>query len=370
MSTTEPSRPRSQIEQVLSLRRLGDKFGSEDVFVNKAALECPPWARGVYGGQIIAQSLLAAYETVPANFAVHSIHCHFLTAAAVDQPIAYHVDRVREGKSFNTRAISARQHQKVIFSATASFSRDGRERAQLQHAVPMPRGEFPPGDDPASSTQSAAGQAGERRPCDCIRSPLKNQGLPSDRRLRQWIRARGQIGRTPLDAYDDLDESTLTGRRNSPTRRDNHHAHVAALAYMTDNYFIGTAFRVHNATRFSNRRSPYPMLSKDQSDAADEESSQRYLALLAEEEIRDNRDMPKSDMQVEMMVTMDHTIFFHEPRHFRADEWLLAEMESPWAGDERGLVIGRIWSKGGTLIATCIQEGLVRVAQDRSASRL
>ena len=78
--------------------------------------------------------------------------------------------------------------------------------------------------------------------------------------------------------------------------------------------------------------------------------------------------------RIGMMVSLDHTIFFHNPREFRADEWMLTEMETPWAGDGRGLVLQRIWSKQGVLIATCVQEGLVRLEQDgdreRKASKL
>lgn len=57
-----------------------------------------------------------------------------------------------------------------------------------------------------------------------------------------------------------------------------------------------------------------------------------------------------------MMVSLDHSIYFHNPRAFRADEWMLTEMESPWAGEGRGLAIQKIWSKDGVLIATCMQE--------------
>lgn len=56
------------------------------------------------------------------------------------------------------------------------------------------------------------------------------------------------------------------------------------------------------------------------------------------------------------MVSLDHSIYFHNPLAFRADEWMLTEMESPWAGEGRGLAIQKIWSKDGTLIATCTQE--------------
>lgn len=57
-----------------------------------------------------------------------------------------------------------------------------------------------------------------------------------------------------------------------------------------------------------------------------------------------------------MMVSLDHTIYFHCPQGFRADEWMLAEVQSHWAGDGRGLVTQKMWSRDGTLIATCIQE--------------
>ena len=63
------------------------------------------------------------------------------------------------------------------------------------------------------------------------------------------------------------------------------------------------------------------------------------------------------------MVSLDHTIFFHRPRDVRADEWTFSEMESPWSGDGRGLVLQRIWDRRGRLLATCVQEGLCRLVQ-------
>ena len=63
----------------------------------------------------------------------------------------------------------------------------------------------------------------------------------------------------------------------------------------------------------------------------------------------------KVEPQVGMMVSLDHTIYFHDPK-FRADEWLFTEMESPWAGDGRGLVLQRVWTQDGRLVATCVQE--------------
>ncbi len=62
------------------------------------------------------------------------------------------------------------------------------------------------------------------------------------------------------------------------------------------------------------------------------------------------------DVEIGMMVSLDHTIYFHDPTGFRADEWMLTEMESPWAGDGRGFVAEKIFTPDGRLIASCVQE--------------
>ncbi|KAG6036946.1 hypothetical protein E4U41_005400 [Claviceps citrina] len=62
------------------------------------------------------------------------------------------------------------------------------------------------------------------------------------------------------------------------------------------------------------------------------------------------------------MVSLDHAIYFHAPGRVRVDEWMFAEMESPWAGDGRAFVTQRIFAGDGTLLATCVQEGVVRLA--------
>lgn len=57
-----------------------------------------------------------------------------------------------------------------------------------------------------------------------------------------------------------------------------------------------------------------------------------------------------------MAASLNHTIYFHHPEAVRADEWMCSERESPWAGNDRALVIQRIWSSRGILVATCVQE--------------
>lgn len=79
-----------------------------------------PWG-GLYGGQIVAQALQAAAQTVEPRFRPHSLHAYFVRAGDHDQPVRFEVDRVRDGRSFATRAVTARQSVGAIFNMSASF---------------------------------------------------------------------------------------------------------------------------------------------------------------------------------------------------------------------------------------------------------
>lgn len=73
--------------------------------------------------------------------------------------------------------------------------------------------------------------------------------------------------------------------------------------------------------------------------------------------IKSGEDLKAESMpSIGMMVSLDHTIYFHSPRDFKADEWMFTEMQTPWAGDGRGLVFQKIFRRDGKLIATCVQE--------------
>lgn len=89
-----------------------------------------------YGGQVLAQALMAAYGTVPRERVAHSLHAYFVRPGAVDSQITYQVDPVREGSTFSTRRVAARQ-EKEIFHMSASFH---AEEPGLEHADPMPAG--------------------------------------------------------------------------------------------------------------------------------------------------------------------------------------------------------------------------------------
>ena len=75
----------------------------------------------VFGGQVAGQALVAAGRTVPSDRAVHSLHAYFIRPGDPSVPLVYIVDRVRDGRSFTTRRVSAIQHGKVIFTLSASF---------------------------------------------------------------------------------------------------------------------------------------------------------------------------------------------------------------------------------------------------------
>lgn len=301
-------------------------------------------------------------RTVPADFAVHSMHCYFVLAGDSEIPILYHVERVRDGRSFGTRTVQARQRGRPIFTTTLSFSRVGSGGDQtVEHAVPMPDIALPEEAEPG--TLEALGNTGGG-PFESRRAGILNRMLllfskksssqstgnspnPEDKKVRRFVRARGHIS----------DEG-------------GYQAHLSALAYVTDSYFIGTISRVHDIPRFSSTADLEKLLKalKNPSDLDDEDIT-RSLKELEEEETAELRRRLEGALNkatdghkekhlkaVGMMVSLDHSIYFHNPWAFRADEWMLTEMESPWAGEGRGLGIQKIWSKDGLLIATCTQE--------------
>lgn len=337
----------SKIENVLELTQLSDI--DPDLFTNTRPLWHPPGARGIYGGAAIAQCLSAAQRTVDRDFTVHSMHCYFVLAGNADIPIIYHVERVRSGKSFATRTVQARQRGKVIFTTTMSFVRQNSGGEKLvQHVVKMP--DIPAPVEGMDDLDHVGGSTG---PFQSQRIEILNNDSPNpeEKKCRQWVKARGRI---------------------SPA--GGHEAHLSALAYMSDSYFIGTIARTHKLWRYASVR-------QDKSKSSIDEDVLKKLLAMDDEELKRVKFVDQADLdrlrrirngedlsaeekpEIGMMVSLDHTIYFHNPRSFRADEWMFTEMETPWSDDGRGLVYQRIFAKDGTLIASCVQEGLVRLRQ-------
>jgi acyl-CoA thioesterase II len=251
----------------------------------------------VYGGQVLGQALSAAIQTVPSERHAHSLHGYFLRPGAVDKPIVYEVDRIRDGGSFTTRRVVAIQNGKAIFSLGASFQ--VREPG-FEHQDEMP--EAPPPLTVPTQQQLAQAYADklpaplraqalserpfEMRPVEPASDPLKPEPRPPARML--WIKANGAL---PADPG----------------------LHRTLLAYASDFAFLTTAMLPHGVSWLSR------------------------------------------DMQV---ASIDHSMWFHDD--VRVDEWLLHVVDSPNAHGGRGLVRGRIFGADGRLVASTAQEGLIR----------
>ncbi|MGZ4522659.1 MAG: acyl-CoA thioesterase, partial [Mycobacteriaceae bacterium] len=122
----------------------------------------------VFGGQVAGQALVAAGRTVPGEREVHSLHAYFIRAGDPRVPIVYQVDRVRDGRSFATRRVTAIQHGKAIFTLSASFQspQEGVEHANLMPDVPGPEELAPLRDRMRGFEERFGPRAVEPRPID------------------------------------------------------------------------------------------------------------------------------------------------------------------------------------------------------------
>jgi acyl-CoA thioesterase II len=250
----------------------------------------------VFGGQVLAQALVAARRTVDEPREAHSLHGYFILPGDLAAPIVYFVDRLRDGSSFSTRQVTAIQHGRAIFSLSASFH---ITESGYEHQTPMP--DVPPPEELANELDLIRGMA-DRIP-ESLRKVL-TQDRPIDFRPVAPIdpfhpEKRAPVRHLWLRAIEKLPDDTLT--------------HQAVLAYASDYGLLGTALLPHGVAP----RSPALQLA-----------------------------------------TLDHALWAHRP--FRADEWLLYAMDSPAAAGARGFTRGAFYTRDGTLVASVAQEGLMR----------
>lgn len=256
----------------------------------------------VFGGQVLGQALSAATRTVPSERVVHSLHGYFLRPGAVDKPIVYEVDRIRDGGSFTTRRVVAIQNGKAIFNMAASFQ---LTQAGFEHQDPMPDAPDPESLQsqrervksyvdqlPAPLRARAfAERPFEMRPLEPVFNPMQPEARPPVRNF--WFKATSELP----------DDNAL---------------HRSLLAYASDFGFLPTAMRPHAVSWLTR------------------------------------------GMQV---ASLDHAMWFHQD--FRVDDWLLHVVDSPKAHGGRGLVRGRIFSRDGRLVASTAQEGLMRMREPK-----
>jgi len=177
------------------------------------------WQR-VFGGQVIGQALVAAVRTVEAR-PPHSLHAYFLLPGDPKVPIIYDVDRMRDGKSFTTRRVTARQHGHPIFSMLVSFHSD---EAGLSHQAKMP--DVPPPEKLPSDSDMREKLLPtiEFRPVEFDRYLGKKY---PDGQFNVWIRTTGKLPDLPA-------------------------IHQCVLAYASDMMLLDTALAPHGRTLFGN----------------------------------------------------------------------------------------------------------------------
>ena len=315
----------STIERQIDVTRLS--YDQTDVFTNSSSF-WRPGAHGIFGGFAIAQSLRAAQQTIREGFSAHSLRGSFIFAGKPEKNIIYHVERIRDGKGFCTRLVRALQGERPIFICIIGFTKRGnsdRDENDLEHSPQMPSNIPEPG--------------GTNDGADIMDLPYINsstgivckstQNRPEDKKIHQWIKACG-----PLSA--------------SATP----HIQQAALAFMSDSYFLVGVPHSHGIWNFVNPPISefYPSTQRRPQRTDDHTPIQRP-------HLEGSIVGPDSSTRrVSMMVSLDHTIYFHNLEKLRVDEWLLSEVQSSWAGNGRGLVHQKIWTKEGALVATCIQE--------------
>jgi len=253
------------------------------------------WQR-VFGGQVIAQALVAAQRCVEADRFVHSLHAYFMRPGDPSVPIVYQVERLRDGASFTTRRVLAIQHGRAIFAMSASFQveEDGYEHQITAPVIPPPEKLIGENEFQkvflAHAPDSVRRYWGQERPVEVrplsLTHYVSNEKLPPEAMI--WIRTTGPVP-------------------------DDRALQAAVLAYMSDMTLLDTSLYAHGVSIF--------------------------------------------DPSVQA-ASLDHSMWFHRPG--KLDDWLLYSQDSPSASGARGMTRGSIYDRSGVLIASVAQEGLIR----------
>ena len=282
----------AELVSLLELEALG-----EDTFLGpERSLETRMFQR-VFGGQVLAQALMAAYRTTPDGRVAHSLGAYFLREGRAGTPITYTVERSRDGGNFSSRRVTAAQGDRLIFSMVCSFHalEPGLTHSDIPAAdVPDPEGCPPLAEVLGGRSQRAMdawlrewGALDVRFAGDT--SELSSEGR-SDARMRVWVRTESKLPDDP-------------------------EVHQAVLAYASDLTLLGVSTVSHPV------------------------------------------EFGGPGMQI---ASIDHSMWFHRPA--RADDWLLYDQVSPSASSGLGFSFGRMFA-GGSLAASCAQEGLIRLVK-------
>lgn len=253
------------------------------------------WQR-VFGGQVIAQALVAAQRCVADDRFVHSLHAYFMRPGDPHAPIVYQVDPIRDGASFATRRVVALQHGKAIFSMSASFQVD---EEGFDHQVPMPEVPAPESLLSQQEFQASFLSKAPQAVRDYWERPRPVEFRP--------VSLKHYISREKLEP-----QAQIWVRTTDPVP-DDRRLEAAVLAYVSDMTLLDTSLYAHGRSIF------------------------------------------EPDVQA---ASLDHSMWFHRRPDF--DDWILYAQDSPSASGARGMTRGSLYTRSGRLIASVAQEGLIR----------
>ena len=254
----------------------------------------------VFGGQVLGQALTAAARTVDKKRTAHSLHAYFLRPGDMEFPIIYDVDRIRDGGSFTTRRVVAIQKGEPIFNTSISFH---KKESGPTHQIDMP--DIPSPEECKSEIQIRK-QIAERVP-EKMRDfflrerPIEIRSMPGED-MFQEAKKKPPYKYMWMKAVDRLPHDISL--------------HQAILAYASDMGLLSTSLNPHRLSFASGNF---------------------------------------------QSASLDHAMWFHRP--FRADEWMLYSTDSPSASNARGFNRGSVYTREGVLVASAVQEGLMRVVK-------
>ena len=255
-----------------------------------------PWGR-VFGGQVLGQAMHAAYQTVPEERIAHSMHAYFILGGDCDFPIIYHVDTIRDGGSYSTRRVTAQQKGKSIFVMAVSFH---KKEKGFDHQISAPD-VLPPEELLTDVEQIKHIEAID----------------PILYRRMKGIHPHA-IEFRPVEKADPFNPNPMPPFRNiwlrAKEQLDNSiPLQHQLLAYASDYNLLLTAVNPHQA---------------------------------------------KVERGNVFLASLDHAMWFH--RSFNMSDWLLYALDSPSASNGRGFSRGEIFDREGKLVASVVQEGVIR----------
>jgi acyl-CoA thioesterase-2 len=176
----------------------------------------------IFGGQVVAQCLMAANQTVESELNAHSLHAYFLRAGDPSIPIDFEVDPIRDGRSFSTRRVVARQKGEAIFNTSISYhcEEEGVSHCFSMPEVPAPRSEA----DDLSSFRGFTTKPGDPNLIDLYQ-------IERQRVTEYLAEEQPPLGRSWFRAVGPL--------------RDDRTTHQAALVMISDYSLLSTVFYPH-----------------------------------------------------------------------------------------------------------------------------